>query len=299
MLKLDHLHIWEIFIEIEQIGHLGTAPPVNALVVVADDENLAGVAREHAHPGVLQRVGVLEFVDQQMPPAFAVVGEQAVVSEEQLVRAQQQFGEVDQAGALALFFVGLVNIDQAARQRIAFALEIRRPLAFVLGAIDEPGRLARRKARLVEAERGDRALDQALLVVAVEDLEGLRQPGLAPVLAQQAMSDAVESADRQPARAQQRGAFEQRLCARAHLARGLVGEGDREYRPRRGALDFEQPADAMGEHARLAGAGAGENEVVSERRADRFALGRVEIVEQIRNIHCGNCNGACRNLVSG
>ena len=158
--------------------------------------------------------------------------------------------------------------------------------ALVLGRIDEPGGLARRKARLVQAQRADRALDQALLVVAVEDLERLRQPGLAPVLAQQPVRDAVERADRQAARALRMRIRQQlALAARAHLAGRLVGERDREDRPRRRVLDLEKPGDAMGQHAGFAGAGAGEHEVVARRRRHRLALSRIQVVEQMRNIH--------------
>ena len=42
-------------------------------------------------------------------------------------------------------------------------------------------------------------LDEALLVLGVEDLEALRQAGLAPVQPQQAVRDAVEGADPQRA----------------------------------------------------------------------------------------------------
>ncbi len=279
LFEADRLRARKIAQEMLHVLHARAAPAVDRLIVVADDEDLAGLAREHANPRVLQRVRVLEFVDQQVAPAFAVMCEQLIVGEEQLVRAQQQLGEIDEARALALFFVSFVNVDERARQWIAFALERGGPLALVLGRVDEPRGLARRKARFVEAECGNRALDQALLVVAVENLERLRQLRLAPMLPQQAMGDAVERADREPARVRQRGLFEQRLRARAHLAGRLVRERDREHRPWRHALDFEQPADAVREHARLAGAGAREYKVVAERRADRFTLRRVQIVE--------------------
>ena len=75
------------------------------------------------------------------------------------------------------------------------------------------------------------------------------------------------------------------VAARAHFAGGLVGEGDGKDRPRRGVLDFEQPADAMSQHARLAGAGAGQHQIVAGWRADRFALRRVQVVEQIGYVH--------------
>ena len=78
---------------------------------------------------------------------------------------------------------------------------------------------------------------------------------------------------------------DQRGQPRAHLAGGLVGEGDRQDRPRRHAIGLCQPANAMGQYAGLAGAGAGQYQIVAGWRAHRFTLGIVERVKQVRNIH--------------
>src|SRR6185437_5638152 len=160
-------------------------------------------------------------------------------------------------------------------------------LALVLPAIDRPGGLARRETGFVQPQSRDHALHQPLLVVGIENLEAFRQAGLAPVPAQQAVGDAVEGTHGEPLRA----AGNQRLQPRAHLARGLVGEGDGEDRPRRYALHLGEPADAAREHAGLAGAGAGEDEVVAGRGADGFALRVVERVDQVRDIHRTHCSG--------
>ena len=53
-----------------------------------------------------------------------------------------------------------------------------------------------------------------------------------------------------------------------HLARRLVGEGDREDIRRRGAAALDQPGDARGEHAGLAATRAGEDERVLVWRRD-------------------------------
>ena len=71
LLKLDHLHIWEIFIEIEQIGHLGTAPPVNALVVVADDAEVSVLPGQAMNQLELRVVGVLILVHHDVAITLA------------------------------------------------------------------------------------------------------------------------------------------------------------------------------------------------------------------------------------
>src|SRR6185312_5365033 len=56
-------------------------------------------------------------------------------------------------------------------------------------------------------------------------------------------------------------------------------------------LHLGEPADAAREHAGLAGAGAGEDEIVAKRGADGFALRVVERVDQVRDIHRTHCSG--------
>ncbi|MND94899.1 hypothetical protein D3C80_871350 [compost metagenome] len=148
--------------------------------------------------------------------------------------------------------------------------------ALVLLAVDEPLRLARRPLVVVEAQLADHPLDQALLVVGVEDLEVLRQPRLLPVGAQQAVGQAVEGAHPHAGRAD----AEQLLDARTHLGGGLVGEGDREDRMRRRILHLDQPGDAMHQHAGLARAGTGQHQLAAEWSGDGLALGIVESTKQ-------------------
>ncbi len=154
---------------------------------------------------------------------------------------------------------------------------------FVLLRVDPPGDLPRREACLVQFQRLHHALDQALLVVAVQHLEAFRQPGVLPVQAQQAVGDAVEGAHPHAARL----AAELPGDARAHLAGRLVGEGHREDAVHRHAVHLVQPGDAVGQHAGLAGTGAGEDEIVARRGGHGLALGRVQPVEEVGDIHGG------------
>src|SRR5690606_24261853 len=125
------------------------------------------------------------------------------------------------------------------------------------------------------------ALDQALLVVAVQHLERFRQPGLAPVQAQQAVGDAVEGADPHAAAA----VAQLQVGTGAHLAGGLVGEGDRQDPVRGHAQHLVQPGDAVGEDAGLAGTGTGQHEVVAGRGRDGLALCAIEAIEKVGDIH--------------
>ena len=64
--------------------------------------------------------------------------------------------------------------------------------------------------------------------------------------------------------------------AMLHLARRLVGEGHGENFARAGAAEAENMGDAHGEHAGLAGAGAGQHQHRAVERLDREPLLRIE-----------------------
>jgi hypothetical protein len=76
--------------------------------------------------------------------------------------------------------------------------------------------------------------------------------------AQHAVTQAVEGADPHAARVDRH----HRGDARQHLARRLVGEGDREDPRRRDAPTLDEPSDPRSEHPRLAAARAGQDQRV-------------------------------------
>ncbi len=281
LLEPEQLHVVEIPAVLLQVLDPRAAPAVDRLVVVAHHVRDAGRADQCLHPVVLDGVGVLELVDQHVPEARTVVFAQARHLTQDLVAAQQQLGEVDHAIAAAGVFVRLVQLDQLAAGRIAVVLQVLRPQAFVFLRVDEPRHFTRHPARVVQVQAADDLLDQALLVLTVEDLEALRQAGLAPVQAQQAVADAVEGAD--PERRGRQA--ELRLDAVAHLGRGLVGERHGEDAMRRHALDLDQPFDAVGQHARLATARAGQHEGRQQRGTHGLPLRVVERRKNVGNVH--------------
>ena len=77
LLQAHREDLGKVFDEVLYVLHFRPAPAVDRLVIVTHHEHPAAVAGQHAYPGVLDRIGVLELVDQQVPEAFAVVVEQA------------------------------------------------------------------------------------------------------------------------------------------------------------------------------------------------------------------------------
>ena len=79
--------------------------------------------------------------------------------------------------------------------------------------------------------------------------------------------------------------LQQLLDTAAHLGRRLVGKGDGEKAVWGYALDIDKPGGTMHQHARLAAAGAGDNERGLGRRGHGLTLRVVQLVEDWRYIH--------------
>ena len=186
------------------------------------------------------------------------------------------FGEVDQPGAGAGGLVGLVDAQLGGEEQVAGRLDMLRAQAFVLLPVDKPLRLLGRPLGFVQAQLADHPLDQALLVVAVEDLEVFRQLGFLPVRAQQAMGQAVKGANPHALGAD----AHQLLDAVTHLGGGFVGKGHRQHRVQRGVFHRHQPGNAVHQYAGFAGASAGEHQLTTQRGCYSLALGVVEGIQQ-------------------
>ncbi len=258
-----------------QILHAGAAPPVNRLIVVTHREKLPFRTREQRQPAVLDGVRVLEFVHQDVAKARPVMVQQSGVVTPHLERTQEQLREIHHPGALAGLFVGLINPDQLAPGRIPIVLDVLRPNALVFLRVDEPQNFARNPAGLVQVERLQHLAQQARLIFGVENLEGLRQTRLAPVLAQQPMRQPVEGPDpERPARDS-----EQSLDTPAHFRGRLVGERDGKDAVGRCALDLDQPCNPMHQHPSFAATRSRENQRRAERRGHRLPLRVIQPVE--------------------
>lgn len=203
---------------------LGAAPAVDGLVIVADDHHLAGIPRQHPQPGVLDAVGILELVHQDVLEAIAVVLEDVGLVQPQLVGAQQEFGKIHQPGAITGLLIGLVDLLIGTGDGVAIEIDVAGAQPLVLLAVDVAHHGARGPVLLVEVERLEHPANEAVLVIGVEDLEVLRQPCIQMVGPQQAVGDAVEGADPHAAHA----IADHLLDPATHLGRRLVGKGHRD-----------------------------------------------------------------------
>ena len=145
--------------------------------------------------------------------------------------------------------------------------------AAVLPAVDQHRQHARRPALLVDVLGFEQLLEQPDLVVDVENGEIGFEPDHLGVPAQDLDADGMERAE--PRHALDHAADDV-ADAGLHLARRLVGEGDGQDLAGPGAAGGEDMGDAHGEHAGLAGAGAGQHQHRAVERLDREPLFRIE-----------------------
>ena len=187
LFELDYRLDAEILLQFLHIRRRGAAKCVDRLVVVADckDRVIRGARRcagvnagKQPQPVVLQAVGILKFIDQDMAETLAIMLAQNLVTGEQLETAQQQFGEIDHALALALFVVDGVELLLTPRVTV-IGIGVGGATALVLVIIDVPGNLARRETLFVDIGGLQQTLDQRQLILAIEYLKRLRQPGVA------------------------------------------------------------------------------------------------------------------------
>ncbi len=276
LFQLDQILRGKLALESQHVGDLGAAKGIDALVIVAYGEHGAMLARHQLQPLVLQVVGVLEFVDQHVTKAALVMLTQRLVARQQLVTAQQQLGKVDYAFALALGIVQIKQLDHAPVV-VVEGFHILGAQALILGIVDEVRDIARRVLLIVDVMRFQEPLDRRELILRIENLESLRQARIAIMRAQQAVGQAVESADPHTARIDgQHGGK-----TRRHLLGRLVGEGHGHDAARRNLAGLDQPGDARCEHARFSRTGAGQDQRRLRRQGDGGELFGVEIIEKI------------------
>ena len=207
-------------------------------------------------------VGVLVFVHEQVLETILVGGQHVGMMLEQQVRVEKQVVEVEGVRRAQALLQALVDAGAYLGGR-------------VVSFIGEDAGHDELVFRRVDVQFGHDVFHQALRIIVIIDGEALGKAQALAVGAQDAHAHAVEGAHPHAAG----GGAHEAAEALAHLGGGLVGERDGQDLPRLDAQVFEHMGDAIREHARLAAAGAREDEQRSFGAEHRFALGAVEGIE--------------------
>ena len=227
--------------------------------------------RQQPQPQILRHIGVLIFVDQDvfeagliLPQHFGVLAEQPDAFEQEVA----EVGGVEDFQPVLKRPVELQPLAVGEGGGLAGRHLLGRQPA-VFPAVDQAGEHARRPAFLVDALGLQNLLQQPDLIIDVQNGEVGLEPDQFGVAAQNLHADRMERAE--PGHALDHLA-DNLADAVLHLARRLVGEGDGENFARPGAPEAEDVGDAHGQHAGLAGAGAGQHQDRAVERLDRLPL---------------------------
>ncbi|MNQ38732.1 hypothetical protein D3C85_523250 [compost metagenome] len=272
LLEHHHLEAGEVVLEQHEVFRPRAAPGVNRLVVVADHGELRALGHQQLDQQVLAGVGVLVFVDQHVAHLVAPLLQHLGVVLEQLDRLQDQVVEVDRVVGLEGALVVQVDDGGGLLARVARLLQcLLGEDQVVLPGADQVLDLVDAVVALVLLlhDVGEQRLD----VLLVEDREARLVAEVGVLLADDVEAEVVEGRHRQAlalAAAQQAG------DALLHLARGLVGEGHRDDVLRADAALLDQVGDLAGDHAGLAGSGAGQHQQRAADVVDGFLLAGIE-----------------------
>ena len=145
----------------------------------------------------------------------------------------------------------------------------------------------------IDSAARDHGVDQILLVFAIHDGESARISESAAVAAQHPVADGMKRPAPESARVDR-----EEICdAIEHLARGFVGEGEEQDVARIDAV-LEQVGDAIRQGARLAGAGAGDDQQRTRRRGHRGVLLLIQL-RRVIDADCRRGGGALERVFAG
>ncbi len=274
----DHLPLADLFDRLRRaISHRHLRAGHQALVVIAHHAQVPVLLAQQLQPAVLGAVRVLVLVHQHVPERAAVAVAHVGEELEQVHAAEQQVVEVHRVRGVQARLVQVVHVGggllEEAPHLQPIGLGVQERVLRLRDLVADP---ARREALRVDVELLDAVLDQPQRVLLVVDREPARVAEPLGVRAKHARAGRVER--HHPHRP--RPASHEPLHPLAHLLGGLVGERDREDLARGSLARSHQVRDPVRQHARLARAGASQDQQGPLAVQDGLALRLVQPLKQ-------------------
>jgi len=269
LLEPHELGAGEIVLKREHVPHVGTAPTVDRLIVVAHDAEIPVSLGQLLHKQILSGVRVLELVHEHVLEPVLPIREPLRMFAEQRQGMQQQVIEVHRVGLLERGAERGEDLSgDLHERRVGLLPQLLGGEHPILGTRDHRVDGARRVDLGGQLPRFEQALDQGFRVVCVVDGEVRPEPQQGRFAAQQPSRQRMECADPESPRVptQQLG------DARAHFAGCLVRECHGEDSLRCHAELRDQMCDSRGQHARLSRAGACQDQQRPAGMLDRVPL---------------------------
>ena len=172
LLEFDDDRLRVILLEIEDISEIRTTPPIDRLIGVAGDADVAIARSEEIAHAVLDEVGVLVLVDKNMLELLLVALEQIGVFFQEAQRQKQQIVEIHSVAVAQLFLIQVIDFIEEPLVDLAASL-VRHELAAaaVLDAADLLLHVGHRPHGTVDISRIEQFLDQLPAIGLVVDRE--------------------------------------------------------------------------------------------------------------------------------
>ena len=240
LLKADRPRPVILLLEVQDILDIRAAEAVDALVVVADDADVAVAPREQPRQQILQVVRVLILVDEDIAELPLVVFACLAVALQQAHRVQDDVVEVEGVRLAELAVIARIDLADARLAPVAALFPIGRELLGALHGVlrvrDDRQQLSRRERLFIQLQLLEDVLEDALAVVGVVDGEAAVKADLVDVAAQDAHACGMERRGPDVLRR----VAEHPLQPLLELVGSLVGEGDGQHLPRPGGLHGAQ-----------------------------------------------------------
>ena len=161
LLEPDYRRAGKFLFEAQDVGDFGPSPGIDRLVVVADAAQVAAGFGEQLQPLILDRVGVLIFVDEDVTETLAIAFEHVGMLAEDRQHVEQQVAEVAGVQSDQTRLIRPVHFLAAtAAERFRFSgVDLVGGQPLVLPPVDQPRQLSRRPALFVELRRDDQLLE--------------------------------------------------------------------------------------------------------------------------------------------
>jgi len=171
----------------------------------------------------LNGVGILKFIDQNMSKALLIVLKNMRLFQPEFMSPQQQFSKIHHTAALTECFIVSINIQHKFSTVKISRIQLSGSHPIVFTVINKPLQFTRRMLLFINADFFHNTLEQAQLIITVNNLKIFHQSGIFPVCTQQTMRQPMESAH--PHITQ--WSFQQVLNTKAHFSCRFIGESDR------------------------------------------------------------------------
>jgi len=234
LLQADRAAALVFLFKVQNICDVRAAKFVNALVIVADDADVALFPHKLLHQKILQAVRVLILVDEYITELAAVVLAHLVLLLQQCDRMEKNVVKVERVCLGESLHIADINPGDGFLAPVAAVFPaagiVLRRLHRVLRIRDGRKHLARRELLFINIQFFQDILDDALGIVRIVDRKIARKTEAVNVSAQNAHAGGVERHRPHALRAlnaKGREALTQLVCR-------LIGKRHRQQRPRRG-----------------------------------------------------------------